>query len=79
MGKENKSLRKSAYVLGEKMHEELINDIEMKRTTRDGKFFAVAPPYCTDVKGITDIEAYTSFSHLSNDKEILKKFIENAA
>jgi UDP-glucose 4-epimerase len=63
---------------GEKMHEELINDIEMKRTTRDGKFFAVAPPYCTDVKGITDIEAYTSFSHLSHNKEILRKFIADA-
>jgi hypothetical protein len=46
----------------------------MKRTTRDGKFFAVAPPYCTDIDGITDIESYTSLSH---NKEVLKKFIAN--
>jgi UDP-N-acetylglucosamine 4,6-dehydratase/5-epimerase len=63
---------------GEKMHEELINEMEMRRAVREDGCFAIRPPYDPPDEGIKDIPAYTSLSHLSSDEEILHMFIEDA-
>lgn len=63
---------------GEKLHEELINEMEMRRTEQVGDYFSIYPPYNPPKGGITNLESYTSLTRLSHDKQILRQFIENA-
>ena len=63
---------------GEKMHEELINEMEMRRAERVAGYFAISPPYNPPDEGINDIPAYTSLSHQSDDIKMLRIFIEDA-
>lgn len=63
---------------GEKMHEELINQMEMYRTVKDGIYFSIYPPYNLPTNPITNLECYTSLTRLSHNKEILRKFIDDA-
>lgn len=63
---------------GEKMHEELINNMEMIRTKNDGKYYVIYPPYNPPQKSIQNLTAYTSFTHLSDDKNELQKFVNDS-
>jgi len=63
---------------GEKMHEELINEMELRRTKKEGDYFAIASPYSTEEFSNLGIQEYTSHSQLCDDRELLRRYIDEA-
>lgn len=76
--KYDKSIVYTSLRPGEKMHEELINEMEMIRTKNDGLYYVIYPPYNPPSQPIQNLIVYTSLTHLSNDKDILQTFVNNS-
>lgn len=61
---------------GEKIHETLINEMELRRTNKVNNIYIIRPPYETDVSTNISISVYDSQSTLSHNTEIIKKIIK---
>jgi len=61
---------------GEKMHETLINAMELRRTVREGEFYVIHSPYENFTGQGVDMKEYNSFVALTDDLQKLREIIE---
>jgi len=76
-----KPIKYTGMRAGEKIHEELVNEMELRRTTtnKNGKYFCILPFYAARAAEDFELEvarSYTSENCLSSDLGILKKYIK---